>query len=224
MGNQSVWYYQKETFFNPVEEGPFTLPQLKALAANGSLKMETLVRSPEQTMNAWVHAGKFKPLAILINQAKMDADTLKQQEKIQKQQAKEVAKQQAAEQRQQIADQKRQMEIAKQASEQEAQLSAQRHQQQMQLQQAQHAAAAPPQPQVIVVNSGADQSNVVPVLLNMFLWPGLGQIVQGRALAGIFLMMGWVISLLMIMVFIGFFMAPLIYIAALIDAAMYRPR
>jgi TM2 domain-containing membrane protein YozV len=83
--------------------------------------------------------------------------------------------------------------------------------------------AAPQQIVNVVVNQPIEShSNTVPVLLNFFLLPGLGQLVQGRVLAGLFWMFCWVVSFVLIFVLIGIVLAPLVWILAIVDAALYR--
>jgi hypothetical protein len=81
--------------------------------------------------------------------------------------------------------------------------------------QAQH-----PPPQVVVVNQ---PSQVVPALLNAFCWPGLGHFVQGRLLAGLIWLCLWGFSLALCFVVVGVFLAPIVWILSIVDAARYNP-
>ncbi len=68
------------------------------------------------------------------------------------------------------------------------------------------------------------RSNTLAVLLNIFCWPGVGQLTQGRFFAGMFWALGFLASVFSILLIIGFFLTPIFYIGALIDAAIYRGR
>jgi len=95
-----------------------------------------------------------------------------------------------------------------------------------------HASPAPqstpafqPAPNHVVnvhVGHSSRDSNTAAVLLNAFLWPGLGHFAQGRPLAGFFWGTAFLVSLVSIFFLIGVFLAPLTYILALTDAASYR--
>lgn len=58
----------------------------------------------------------------------------------------------------------------------------------------------------------------VAVLFNIF-WPGVGQVYQGRAIAGLFLMFATPIGYLLLIV-----PGMLLHFIAIVDAALYRPR
>jgi hypothetical protein len=77
-----------------------------------------------------------------------------------------------------------------------------------------------PQPQVVIVNQ---PSQVVPALLNAFCWPGLGHFVQGRLLAGLIWLCLWGFSLALCFLVVGVFLAPIVWILSIVDAARYNP-
>jgi FtsZ-interacting cell division protein ZipA len=76
--------------------------------------------------------------------------------------------------------------------------------------------------QVIVNQQRQEPSYGLPIVLNLLLWPGLGQLAQGRTLAGMFWMFSWVVSWILVLAAIGLLLVPLVYFGALIDVAMYK--
>lgn len=59
-------------------------------------------------------------------------------------------------------------------------------------------------------------------ILSMLL-PGLGQLGQGRVVAGFALIALFVASLLLCLILIGFVLVPIVWIAGIIDALLWRP-
>jgi TM2 domain-containing membrane protein YozV len=85
----------------------------------------------------------------------------------------------------------------------------------------------PTMQQVVIIQQATTyqpprQSNAVPVLLNAFLLPGLGQLVQGRMLAGFVFLGLWFISWAALLVFIGVLMLPVVWLISIVDAASYH--
>jgi TM2 domain-containing membrane protein YozV len=76
------------------------------------------------------------------------------------------------------------------------------------------------QPQTIVVQAPR-QSQALPALAS-FCLPGLGQLIQGRVLAG----MAWfganLISLALIFAGVGLITTPILWLVCIMDAAKYR--
>lgn len=66
------------------------------------------------------------------------------------------------------------------------------------------------------------QSNTIPVLLNMFLFPGLGQVVQNRPGPAIIISVLWIVSLLGVFFVFGCVTTPIIWLVSIIDAAVYE--
>lgn len=63
--------------------------------------------------------------------------------------------------------------------------------------------------------------NVLAAICSFFI-PGLGQLVQGRILAAILFFISMAIATALILVVIGYILAPIVYIWAIIDAARYK--
>ncbi len=61
-------------------------------------------------------------------------------------------------------------------------------------------------------------SRGVAILFNLF-WPGIGQIYQGRAFAGLFFMFGTPIGYLFLLI-----PGMILHLICILDAALYRPR
>lgn len=78
------------------------------------------------------------------------------------------------------------------------------------------------QPQVVVVQN---ESQAVPVILAFF-FGGIGQLVQGRILAGLlWLFSEWVLGAILIVMTLGFgaVLLPITHLLCIIDAAIYKP-
>ncbi len=217
MAEQHLWFYQKSTLLTVVDEGPFTDNQLLQLAKECKISLNTAIRSPTRTKNQWINADKVSALAVAINQAKLDADARKTIEIEERRKHKrELA----------IIAQEQKLEAAKTKNEQRAIVArkAEAIEQRPQLLPAlvepgKYTPVGHSQTTVVVQQN---ESNAVPVLLNIFLWPGLGQLVQGRAGAGIVIMMIWFGALISICAGIGLFLAPVVWLIAVIDAALYK--
>jgi hypothetical protein len=69
----SVWFYQRKTWLNPVEEGPHTESELIDLARQGKITAATLLRSPTKTANKWIAAQNFPTLMKAAEQGKAEA-------------------------------------------------------------------------------------------------------------------------------------------------------
>ena len=63
--------------------------------------------------------------------------------------------------------------------------------------------------------------NVIAALCNI-IFPGLGQLVQGRIFAAIIFAIAAIISYVLIYVLIGFVLVPIVYLWSILDAARYR--
>jgi len=81
--------------------------------------------------------------------------------------------------------------------------------------------------QTIVVQSGGSTgpapSQALPALANFFV-PGLGQLIQGRFLAGIFWFVLNIIAAISMLAVVGFVLLPLVWLLCIVDAAKYKPR
>lgn len=232
----SDWYYRKSGAIRDETIGPIDTDTLARRLQRGEISPETLVSSPEKTSSKWVTIAAF-PKLVEIHAEGVRARVRERERLIEaKREAKLAAKQERALAKQEKAvakvEKQRQKTLARQTAIDEAPRSGellppqaaspfQPGAQPVPVQQPFVAQPAPQQIVNVVVNQPA-QSNAVPVLLNFFLIPGLGQLVQGRVLAGILLMLCWGISLALIFVLIGFFLAPLVWIIAIVDAALYR--
>jgi len=72
-----IWFYQRQTMLNPVEEGPFDEKQMLQLAKAGTFSLGTAIRSPTRTKNQWMKLEQVSALALVVNQAKIDEDAKK---------------------------------------------------------------------------------------------------------------------------------------------------
>ena len=77
------------------------------------------------------------------------------------------------------------------------------------------------QNQTVIVN--VPQSQAIPALVNAFCFPGLGQLIQGRLLAAIVWWCLHLLAALSVIVGIGLFLWPLIWLLCIVDAARYQP-
>ena len=78
------------------------------------------------------------------------------------------------------------------------------------------------QPQTIVMQAPRQQQSQALPALASFCLPGLGQLIQGRVLAG----MAWfganLISLALIFAGVGLITTPILWLVCIMDAAKYR--
>jgi len=81
---------------------------------------------------------------------------------------------------------------------------------------------SPPRNVTRVIVERPQQSQALPALINIF-FPGFGQLVQGRLLAGFGWMFAMVVAALSILILVGFVLTPLFYILCIYDAAVYQP-
>lgn len=79
---------------------------------------------------------------------------------------------------------------------------------------------AAPQPRSIPVR----ESNALPIILNILLMPGTGQLVQGRIGTGLAFIFFWILSIILILAFVGVFLAPIVFLLALVDVCQHRRR
>ena len=63
--------------------------------------------------------------------------------------------------------------------------------------------------------------NVLAAICSFFI-PGLGQLVQGRILAALFFFVAFSVSCGLIVLLIGYILAPIFWLWALIDAARFK--
>ena len=77
------------------------------------------------------------------------------------------------------------------------------------------------QPQPTIVVQAPRQSQALPALAS-FCIPGLGQLIQGRALTGMAWFVANLVSLALIAVVIGFVTTPILWLLCIMDAAKYR--
>jgi len=69
-----VWYYIEESLIGTEKEkGPFDETQLMSLVKRARFHLTTRVRSPTRTNNEWIQAGNVLKLALMINQAEIEA-------------------------------------------------------------------------------------------------------------------------------------------------------
>lgn len=218
---EHLWYYMKSGMLGETQEGPLAEPAFLELAKTGELEANTKISCPTRTKGQWILAQTIPSLMAKINEGKLNRESENNQlAKEKKAKKTEIAALKST--KKAAAAQQKQANALKKIEETDQRLSA---------------AANPPlqsspgpaQPaQPVVINNQQTvviqdrNSNTVPVLLNIFLWPGLGQLVQGRAIAGIFLMGSWFVSLLLCFVLVGFIIAPIVWLIALIDAALYK--
>ena len=73
-------------------------------------------------------------------------------------------------------------------------------------------------------HSGAGSGSNVAAAICSFFIPGLGQLVQGRLGAGLVFLFADFVAFILCFVGIGFFLLPVIWIWAVVDAAIYQPR
>jgi TM2 domain-containing membrane protein YozV len=76
----------------------------------------------------------------------------------------------------------------------------------------------------VTVHAPRERTNNAAAVLCSFLIPGLGQLTQGRVLAGMFWFGGSLLSVPLAFVLIGFVTGPLCWLGSMIDAAAYRGR
>lgn len=222
------WYYQKQGAIRDDTVGPIDTAALQRRIESGEIVLDTPISSPEKTGSQWVTIKAFPPLVTLHDKAEAARKEAAAAEKAAKADAKANAKAEKAAAKHELAVAKEQAKVEAAKAKAEAIAVSAKPASPFEAG-AQPVAAAPmpqymqPQPQQItIINEVRRESNTVPVLLNMFLSPGIGQIVQGRIFAAMFWFGGWVVSLALCLVLVGFFIAPLVYLGAIIDAAMYR--
>ena len=76
------------------------------------------------------------------------------------------------------------------------------------------------QPQTIVVQAPR-QSQALPALAS-FCLPGLGQLIQGRVLAGMAWFVANLVSVALIFAGVGLITTPILWLLCIMDAAKYR--
>lgn len=80
MAEPHVWFFQKSTLMNVVDEGPFTDQQMYQLAKEGKLTLKTAIRSPTRTKNQWISLKQVPALVVAINEGGAEAAATKQRE------------------------------------------------------------------------------------------------------------------------------------------------
>lgn len=244
------WYYLERGSIRDETVGPIDTETLAKRIRRGEIKPDTPVSSPQKTGNKWVTITAFPKLVEIHAEGERARTREREREKEAKKEERERQKQ-AKKEAKVAAKQKKvlikQQEASGKLDKQRQQTLAQRNssageaytgellppqpggspvQADAQGPVIQQPTMARPQPQQVnvIVNqpTQSGESNTVAVLLNIFLFPGLGQLVQGRAVAGIVWMFSWVVSLILIFALIGLFIAPLVWILAIVDAATYR--
>lgn len=218
---EHLWYYMKTGVLSENQEGPLREPAFLKLAMTGAIKANTKISSPTRTKGQWILAQTVSSLMAKVNEGKLNREAEKKQLAKEKNAKKIAIVAQKSATKIEDARQKQNVAVQRTAdADQRPQLPANPTIQSLSGQ------TQPAQPVVInnqqTVVIQQRQSNTVPVLLNIFLWPGIGQLVQGRVLAGVFLMGGWFISLLLCFLLVGFVIAPIVWLIALIDSAIYK--
>ena len=181
--------------------------------------------SPTRTKGKWVYAEAIPQILTRINDKAAERKLASAEEKAQKkkQAGEEKAHKAALKRERAAANQAKKIAKRKPAPEPpQQQTTFAQPQSGVQVQTTRDQSGVPIQQTIIVQQQ--QQSNTVPVLLNFFLLPGLGQLVQGRVITGIFLICCWIISLLSLFVIIGFLLVPACWLVAVLDAAMYKPK
>jgi hypothetical protein len=65
----NIWFYLKEGLFGDSEQGPFDLATMHQLMDLGEISLETKLRSPTRTNNAWTEAKYVQEIADKITTA-----------------------------------------------------------------------------------------------------------------------------------------------------------
>lgn len=74
---------------------------------------------------------------------------------------------------------------------------------------------------VIIQQSGSDSgSKTAAILINALLFPGVGQFMIGRNVAGVIILLAWIASIALMCVGVGFITAPIVWVVALVDIAL----
>ena len=60
-------------------------------------------------------------------------------------------------------------------------------------------------------------------MLANFFFPGVGQLMQGRYLAAFMWLVFFVFALFSVLFYVGLVLVPAVWVAAIVDAASYRP-
>ena len=231
------WFYIKPGMISDETVGPLTQKEFIRAVRDGKVARDGLVSSPTQTKGQWMEVQQIPKLLELWvdgkelrdadaqlkksqrEEAKRQKQARKQAEAVKKSAEKEAAAAQRRAQQEALADEQKRQQSAEEARRQQAHELEMQQRAAMPAPQPQPAPSTvyvpqPAQPSTVVVQS--NQSQTVPILLNLFCTPGFGQIVQGRVGTGLLIMLIFWLSIITIV-------GPLIVmIWAVIDAAKYN--
>lgn len=187
--------------------------------------------SPTRTKGGWLQIHQIPSCAKIVEQGQVDREQKKQAEADEKRQQKAFAAKEAAEKLRAVEEQnERQRQLQQQLAEQRQQellASQPRPQQPPPMHQVANISQVQPMhhPGMVVQNTTVvvqqqNNSNVAAILLNIFLLPGLGQLILGRTGLGIALIVSWFASIGLCFFCVGFALLPIVWLVAVVDAAM----
>ncbi len=78
----NIWFYLKEGLFGDSEQGPFDLATMHQLMDLGEISLETKLRSPTRTNNAWTEAKYVQEIADKITTAQFAKEKRKADRKV----------------------------------------------------------------------------------------------------------------------------------------------
>lgn len=219
------WHYMRKGLVRDEQIGPVDTNTLADRIRAGTIGPDTPICSAEKTHGRWVPMRTFEPLLRIH----AEGEQARQQQVDREREAKAEAKRAERESRALARADSARAKLARARAQSQrvpkllpAEVPAERY--------AAPAAPAPvqylqaPAPGASIVNVTVNtprSSNAGAVLLS-FLFPGLGQLSQGRVFAGLFWMSAAVVSGLLCILLIGFLIAPFVILGSMIDAGMYR--
>jgi TM2 domain-containing membrane protein YozV len=229
--NAHFWHYVQSGWSEDQVIGPIAEPDFARLLRDGTVTAKSKVMSETRTKSKWLEVRQIPTCLEIVEKGRNERESQKKNEAEAKRQTRELALQEKAERKQQEelirVEEQRQLRQQEQARADHEELQARRHQQ---LMTERHQALMLSQPQQsapqmivqtnVIVHQQRSSNRGLAVLLNIFLFPGVGQLVQGKTALGIVLMISWVVSIALIFVFcIGLLLAPIVWLIAVIDAA-----
>lgn len=237
--HQVVWYYSTAGILGDKTHGPFSEQAFSELCRDGKVALEDLVCCPARHGQKWTKCADIPSIAKLIRDGKVHRERKLHSEiahlKFVKLQEKEERQRQREHERialEHQAEQRRAEEQRLAAEQQRAAFERQQQEIQAVHQQAQaspfHRHEASPLKNGMVRHveyvDSPDMAarKLAAILINFLCLPGVGQLILERYLLGLFFLGGWLISLVLIPVYIGLLMAPIVWLIALIDVATYR--
>lgn len=237
------WNYIKSGWAEDQIIGPVSEAVFAKMLREGSIGPKTKVMSQTRSKGAWLDVAQIPSCMKLVEQGVEERRQKKEEAAELKRQEQEAKEQQNAKQRQLIATEKQRQQEAEEARRMEARQQLIEQQEAQRFQPAQVIPAPHPAYQQPIVyqqptfyqevNSNQPVVNVttvvvqprqsnkaLAVVLNVLLWPGLGQLTQGRVGVGIALMLSWFLSIILSFFCIGFFLLPVVWLIAVVDAAV----